>query len=760
MKKNWISTSALAAGILFAMNGCGGGSGSDPIEEETPSKVSGVAVDDLILNGIVTATDAELNVLAEGRTSATDGTYTLNVNHDGVVLLNVRCDENSTMWNPALDISTAVACDESISLNSVLDASPGVDQIVNISPLTEIVYQRASALAGGGNMDETGFQEARSEIGLMFGIDPVADNPVGDDTYAAIIEAIHTVAEETNSTVMEVTEGLRTALEDGVAEGEEVIMALVAALKNTNTTIPLTVNEGNMTVPENPSTLSDIDSAKALFDELRTQAMSVVDYQNSGTPGFLDSEAEEMNSAVNNITMDVEAIEELLTYMSWDIEYMLENNLTEYQIYKMTAPGTLTYHFTDENEMYTYSGTVSIPAFLLDDTNETMVYDDFGTLRAEIDGTLPLDLYSIGEEMEEGVENIQSFTGAIEVTKTTAGADVSINGTIASNGTTFIVKEANAEVAYSEGEPNREGTFEPKFDYFKLQNASVQGVVGVYTIDGDIIVNSYVQNSILAENGGIVEEATTYFAGDVICYDAHDSSEPYGNGTIQITMADGGSTQVTTNGSGYFHGELSGYYEYSDFETAYDSLVYENGICPDGYTPVTSLNYTETHSDSTLTNSGWLPSDVTFTGAISREGAAIDGTIHAEWINAETFNPDVDEVYMPLVKVSVGGTLQMPERPEMAIALSFENNATNNMLTASYSYDATLINMSAVSDTEMNNVDVEITTPMGLRADITVEKDAPVTGTLTKDGGLVGTFEEREGMPIIKYIDGTFESLP
>ena len=210
-----------------------------------------------------------------------------------------------------------------------------------------------------------------------------------------------------------------------------------------------------------------------------------------------------------------------------------------------------------------------------------------------------------------------------------------------------------------------------------------------------------------------------------------------------------------------YNGEIEGEYDINDFENAEMSgyITADDSSCVAGTARVFTQN-ADYWSEENFINSGWLPSDVTFAGAVSREGASINGTINAKWMNAATFNPDSDEVYMPQVKVSVGGRLQMPERPEMAIALSFENNATNNMFKASYSYDATLINMSAVSDTEMNNVDVEITTPIGLRADITVEKDAPVTGTLTKDGGLVGTFEEREGVPVIKYIDGTFESLP
>ncbi|NNJ45777.1 MAG: hypothetical protein HKP62_07155, partial [Sulfurovum sp.] len=31
--------------------------------------------------------------------------------------------------------------------------------------------------------------------------------------------------------------------------------------------------------------------------------------------------------------------------------------------------------------------------------------------------------------------------------------------------------------------------------------------------------------------------------------------------------------------------------------------------------------------------------------------------------------------------------------------------------------------------------------------------------TVTKDGLLIGTFEDREGLPVVKYTDGSFESI-
>ncbi|WP_296824512.1 hypothetical protein, partial [Sulfurovum sp.] len=145
MKKK-IVLSSIATVALLSLVGCGGGG---PVEDAAPksAKINGTAVDDLILNGIVTAKTPSGTVLAEGRTSTTDGSYALNVAHTGIVLVNVTCEDgNSTMLNPTTN--TRQACGSDVTLNSLADVQAGVDQTVHISPLTQIVYQRAEAQAG------------------------------------------------------------------------------------------------------------------------------------------------------------------------------------------------------------------------------------------------------------------------------------------------------------------------------------------------------------------------------------------------------------------------------------------------------------------------------------------------------------------------------------------------------------------------------------------------------------------------------------
>ena len=755
-----IVTMSLVAGTLVAMNGCGGG--GSPSSTVESAALKGVAVDDLILNGIVQAKDTAGNLLSEGRTSITDGSYTLNVTHTGVVIVNASCDENSTLYNPVTDLNST--CGDDVSLNSIATIDEaGQEVTVNISPLTEVVYDRAVALAGDdvSSITNDDFDIARAEIGVMLSVDPIGDDPLSDD-YADIIDVIHTIADDSDSSIMEITDALSDALSDGSADGEPIIMDFVAEMDESNLTNNLVEDNGTYTPPEDIAQLSDIDAAKELFTELRTQAMSVTDYTNSGTPGFLDNEAMYMEMALSDVVLDISFIEFALNYQS-DVEsFMRDSNLTVHTVpigqtrtLTITLTGPSSYDYVVEQNDSTWGGTVSYPM-----VNEPSDIYTFTTLTAQVDGTFPL-----GYEYEivpDGVEDSQSFNGTITATKTTSGANLELNGEVASNGTSLIITDATAEIAYEEDTT----TGEPILNYFKFNSATLQGIVGGYTIDGSITVNSYVQNAGLAVKGGIEEIAETFFYGQAYCSGGGNGTTPYANALVQITL-DGLTHNVYTDSNGWYNGQIPGAYDINAFEYALSGsdasnyVTLDDSVCPVGSTASTFVQGAFIDSYENIANSGWLPNDVTFTGAISRTGASIEGTLNAKWLNAATIDVE-NSLDVPFLDVTLNGKLQMPELPEMLMSLSYENNVTHNTLGASYTYDATVINANGVFDANMSNGDVEITTHTGIRADIDVSNGSIVYGgasNVTKDGLLIGEFEDREGLPVIKYTDGSFESI-
>jgi hypothetical protein len=753
MTKKIVWSSIVAAGIL-SIAGCGGG--SDSTESPVVATLTGVAVDDLILNGVVTAKTPSGTELVKGRTSGTDGSYELTLAHSGVVIVNVSCDANSTMYNP--ETNTSTTCANDVELNSIAKVQAGSTQKVNITPLTEVLHQRVLEQAGDpANINTEHVEKAREEIGLMLGVDPIADDPT-QNTYASVINAIHAIAEERNDTVIHVTEQLADALSDGQAEGEPVVVELVQTLEDENITNPLTENNGTYTPPENPAPLSNVDAAKALFAELRTQAMSVVDYNNSGTPGFLDTEAQAMDQALNNVTMNIEYMGDVVNVLADAIGQANEQNLTHMsgtpmgaeRVFTLDKTGTGAWSYSIVEGSSTWSGTVSFPDILLGDEAEAQLYTQ-GTLTMAVNGTVPLDYTAV---TEAGVTDSQSFEGTVKVTKKATGADISLAGKVASNGTSIELKEATAELAYTKGQVDADGYTDPVFDYFKLKKVVLQGIVGGYTIDGSVTVNSYARNAGLSPKGGMYEDSESGFGVYFYCTDGS---------VVDVSNVTFSYDGATYQPSGYSYNDfwfdnIKGYVPDTDI---LPNLTY-NGSCSSGTNPTVEVSWTWSGSEEVIANSGWLPNDITFAGAISRTGASMEGTLNAKWLNADTMDLDSEDA-TPLVNITFNGKLQMPERPEMLATLTFENTATHNTIGASYTYGSTVINMSALFDTDMENGDIEVTTHTGLRADLKITNGALVTdgtGTVTKDGALVGTLEERANVPVIKYIDGSFESLP
>jgi len=770
MKKN-IVLSSITTIALLTLVGCGGGGGNPQNPVAKSAKISGVADDDLILNGIVTAKTPSGSLLAEGRTSSTDGTYELNVAHTGVVLVNVTCEEgNSTMLNPATGATQA--CGSDVRLNSLADVHAGVNQTVNISPLTEIVYQRAQAQAGDiSSVTAVQFNDARNEIGVLFGVDPIADNPTSG-TSAQIIGAIHTLADEDSATsVMDITHALAQQLADGSADGsaDATVSALTTVMTDANITNNLTDHNGVYTPPENPASISDVDAAKTLFTELRTQAMSVVDYDKKGTPGFLDNEAQSMDAALNNVTMNIEYLSDVWNKIAdgiGDLHDTQQTHLVNHPMgpdreFTFDKTGTGTWEYTIVEGSTTWSGTVTFPEVLIGDSAEAELYTA-GTLTMTVNGTVPLDYHA---NTEAGIDDKQSFEGTVTVTKKTTGADISLAGKIASNRTSIELKEVTAELAYAEGQADTSGNTEPVFNYFKLNKVVLQGIVGGYTVDGSIIVNGYTQNTKLAAKGGINEVAESSFGVALKCEDNSAIIGTNGSEPIVTFTYNGMQYQSADHYSNYYYNGVPIGITYSFYDLPLDAHtvdilanIHHDAQCQNGGNIVVNQGWSWSGSTKEISNSGWLPSDITFIGAISRTGASMEGTLNAKWLNVATM--DLESSDEPLVKVAFNGKLQMPSRPEMLTTLIFENDASHNTIGASYTYGSTVINMSALFDSEMDNGDVEITTHTGLKADIKVQGNTTISGTVTKDGSLVGTFEERSDVPVIKYVDGSFESLP
>ena len=117
----YTSKHLVSALVAFLLVGCNS-SGPTKIVEKS-SQISGIAVDDLILHGIAKAYPASnsSNILDESRTN-NSGAYLLDVSYNGVVLVEVTCDENSRMLNPKTN--ERIACAENLELHSAAAVTP------------------------------------------------------------------------------------------------------------------------------------------------------------------------------------------------------------------------------------------------------------------------------------------------------------------------------------------------------------------------------------------------------------------------------------------------------------------------------------------------------------------------------------------------------------------------------------------------------------------------------------------------------------
>ena len=203
-------TSGLLIGSMFFIVGCGS---SNDNNNNTKSNIKGIVIDEKIANGIVKAYADSLNgdLLATTRTDE-NGSYVLNVNHSGVVVVSVSCDANSSFIE---DNGSKTKCDLRYPLLSV-NIVNGKSIKENVTPITtELVY-----LATNGDLNKTitteSLQKAKKVIAYLYGIDPVIINPLNNSNYKNLINTLHKVAKDNNLSVMDLVKDFTNDMKDGV----------------------------------------------------------------------------------------------------------------------------------------------------------------------------------------------------------------------------------------------------------------------------------------------------------------------------------------------------------------------------------------------------------------------------------------------------------------------------------------------------------------------------------------------------------------
>jgi hypothetical protein len=586
--------------------GCGSESSGDstPMVESSKQgvKVNGIAVDDLIVNGIIKiySTSTPPILLGEGRTDGDTGSYILNIDYDGVVVLDVTCDDSSQMKNPSTGATQA--CEDDLSLQSAATLSPDITDIeVNISPVSHLVVQQMKERAGTEVITKEDLEISQDNIGQIFGFDPLGDSPIENETYKDTVGSIRELADDKNITMMEVVDLLNEDMVDGKSGDDGTIAIELASvmedngIKNTFTENDGTVVPNDDVVPPVPSPTStptptveddvvppvpsptstptptvevDIGVSKAFFDDLRTQAMSVVDYDDTGTAGFLDSESEKLGKDLEDMALNIglvadysvgiiglitEAIDENSNSKSIDID---ENNDDEQkmiqkggeptvsrtlEVTKTSNPKIWTYSMED-NTSATYTGIVTLP----DANVSSITASNFTTLIAKLEGKLPLRDMDSTELAGE-----QTVKLDLEVKKSAEGADIELKELSIKNGADLVaVKTLKGEVAYDHDTATGDVTIKS----VQLDTITLEATLANYTLDGKLDLE-YVTNTSIAGKGFEEEtnEYQTRINGQVKCAGVHNEETALSRGNMDgnVTYKDQSDVEHSINIENY-----------------------------------------------------------------------------------------------------------------------------------------------------------------------------------------------------------------
>ncbi len=765
-------TAALLAGSLF-FAGCGGGDDAPPTVTAAGVELTGTAVDELILNGKVQVREgsASGNIIGEGRTSDTDGTYTIDVgDFKGVAVVKVTCDADSELYFPATGKK------EPCPLQTELFSAASVESekvTVNVAPATHVMFMMAT----GGNvnavLDKTRVEEARQITANIFGADPIADDPT-EGVYAKVIEAFHEAADDANISIQEFVDDIADDASDGILGDDtpQLVADLAQSMSANSVTTELVtaIVENNQTtyVPDDSPVVDDIAAAKALFASLRSQAYSL--YSVDQNSGLLYDEAKALQSVLESTTFNVDLAGSAIGNIASLITLSIDSNLTansttvasdtagnarEINVSRADLDASVwNYEFYDNiggNAAMIASGSVTLPsADPAADINLSSLTD----LYMAIDGTLPENYFG------EQVQNVQQISASIHISPITDGMDLNVSDIVltSSAGSQVGLRTLQAQVGYDFNESDTVDPF--TLNYIKLTQVGIGGVLGQdYTAEGVFDISYTISTPMQSIGVGFKDVWVTNIEGYIACIDSDGNYiESYG-GDLKIDLGDGNIVDAYAYG-GNLYTRVDGIYENIDPAV---SITYTDS-CSIG-SPV--LQYFNTYSyvdDMIIGNSGYIPESVLFKGEIAnlKTGTAFNGSIGSKLLNAADI--DINRDNEAQIEVTLSGTLKRSGMGDMLLNLSYSYDpaTTQNRYEGSYSYDNTLVTI----DGEYNEASKEGRLDIGSGAGVGIKIvtsngtiDLANTTPVTKDGKEIGRLDNETGIWRIKYYDGSFESL-
>ena len=195
-----------------------------------------------------------------------------------------------------------------------------------------------------------------------------------------------------------------------------------------------------------------------------------------------------------------------------------------------------------------------------------------------------------------------------------------------------------------------------------------------------------------------------------------------------------------------------------------ENFIEHDITCEDNSKVIIEEIYSDSYSNLQFYNSGWIPNDITFKGSIKDNDSSLSGELNIKSSNISKLDIEMGdfELVKPLLEINFEGKLKMPGKKEVSLKIKISNTDTVVTITGQYIAKNIILEIDSSFDIETGDGSLKIITDTGLIAEVKViEGDIDLEeSSLTRDGKTVGTFEYRSEVPIIKYSDGSFESLP
>ncbi len=499
--------------LLSMLSSCGSSSSSRTTTAPVTSLIKGIAVDDLILNGIITANTIKQQKLNSTRTSTKDGTYELIIDdYIGVVIVEASCDKDSELRSI---VGVITPCPLDIRLRTIANAGGRSTPIItNISALTEAIYQRAVVLSGGITVTVSAYEQARAEIGEMFGVDPINDDPQ-EGNYQEIIEAFNSVAETTDQSVQDVVTTFAIDASDG-SLSHVISQEIAQAITDRNISNNIADSNGTYT-PNSGETVASTsakDLSKEMFSALRTETLTLLNYNSPTKNGVLDFQSEDLADSIKYFTLHIETAgyyqQEILTVIFDAIrasktksEDMIGDGGGFLIIVEKETDSTWSYVFKTNN---IYKGTIEVPS---NNPDDYMINSNFRSLDFEFNGVIPEYKYEdISKYSDINSISYQTLLGNVNVSSKATNKIVTLmenTKLINSDGTESIeiVKMQSTSDHLSD------------FTYRKLDFAIFEARVKDFYLKGNIAVPTYVYNSNIHQNAGYIAQRFI-FNGEVL----------------------------------------------------------------------------------------------------------------------------------------------------------------------------------------------------------------------------------------------------